>query len=163
MAVSAITDGTGDNMTDDLLDFLLGSIVGMAGYFFGGLDGFMQVLIILTVIDYISGVMAAGVKGELSSREGFNGIKRKVLIFAFVGISHVIDKNFLGDTATVRTAVCFFYIGNEGMSIFENADKLGIPLPKILIKNFKQFKEEHENDSKQDNTKNYERKEKNNK
>lgn len=134
------------NMTDDLLDFVLGSIIGMAGYFFGGLDGFMQVLIILTVIDYISGVMAAGARGELSSREGFNGIKRKVLIFALVGISHVVDKNFLGDTATVRTAVCLFYIGNEGMSIFENADKLGIPLPKILIKNFKQFKEEHEHD-----------------
>lgn len=134
-------------MTDDLLDFFWGSIVGMAGYFFGGLDGFMQVLIILTVVDYISGVMAASVKGELSSREGFNGIKRKVLIFALVGISHVLDKNFLGDTATVRTAVCLFYIGNEGMSIFENADKLKIPLPKILIKNFKQFKEEHEQEA----------------
>ena len=138
-------------MTDDLLDFFWGSIVGMVGYFFGGLDGFMQVLIILTVIDYISGVMAAGMKGELSSREGFNGIKRKVFIFALVGISHVIDKNFLGDTATVRTAVCLFYIGNEGISIISNADKLGVKIPKFLHGKFLAFTED--NMSKNENEK----------
>ena len=143
-AENAITGGTGDNMVEDIIDFIFGCLVGMAGYFFGGLDGFMQVLIILTIVDYISGICVGISRHNLSSSKGFNGIARKVFIFSLVGISHVIDKHFMGDTATLRTAVCLFYIGNEGMSIFENADKLGIPLPKILIKNFKQFKEEHE-------------------
>ena len=135
-------------MMKDVIDFLTASIVGFAAYFFGGLDGFMQVLMILVVIDYISGVIAAGMRHEISSAAGFNGIARKVFIFALVGISHVIDQQFLGDSATLRTAVCMFYIGNEGVSILENADKLGIPLPKVLMKNFRQFRQEHHDDGK---------------
>lgn len=131
-------------MSEDIMDFVLASIVGFAGYFFGGLDGFMQVLIILTIVDYITGICVGWSSRNLSSATGFRGIARKVIIFSLVGISHVIDKHFLGDTATLRTAVCLFYIGNEGISILENADKLGIPLPKILMRNFKQFQEEHQ-------------------
>lgn len=137
-------------MIKDIIDFVAASVIGFAAYFFGGLDGFMQVLIILVIVDYVSGLCAAGVKHEISSSAGFNGIARKVFIFALVGISHVIDQQFLGDSATLKTAVCMFYIGNEGVSILENADKLGIPLPKILMKNFKQFKahDEQHTDSK---------------
>ena len=129
-------------MSKDITDFIAGSIIGFSGYFFGGLDGFMQVLLILTIVDYISGLCVGWHEHDLSSAKGFTGICRKVFIFALVGISHVIDKNFLGDTATMRTAVCLFYIGNEGISILENADKLGIQLPKVLIQHFRQFKEE---------------------
>lgn len=137
-------------MIKDVIDFITASVIGFAAYFFGGLDGFMQVLIILMVVDYISGLCAAGVRHEISSQVGFKGIARKVFIFALVGISHVIDQQFLGDSPILRTPVCMFYIGNEGVSILENADKLGIPLPKILMKNFKQFKahDEQHTDSK---------------
>ena len=132
------------DMVKDVIDFLTALIIGFAAYFFGGLDGFMQVLIILVVVDYISGVIAAGMQHEISSSTGFTGIARKVFIFALVGISHVLDQQFLNNSATLRTAVCMFYIGNEGISILENADKLGIPLPKILMKNFRQFRQEQE-------------------
>ncbi len=128
-------------MFEDFVDFVLYCVVGFVGYFFGGLDGFVKVLIILSVIDYLSGLCVGYAKHNLSSSTGFKGIARKVMIFALVGISHLIDKEFLNDTATLKTAVCLFYIGNEGISILENAHKLGIPLPNVLIKHFKQFKE----------------------
>ncbi len=57
-------------------------------------------------------------------------------MFSFVGIAHILDKYMLGDTQALRTAVCLFYIGNEGLSIIENADNLGVPFPKALKDRF---------------------------
>lgn len=131
-------------MSNDIVDFFAGGTVGIMGWFFGGLDGFFQVLIAFTVIDYISGLGAAYVKREISSQIGFNGIARKVMIFLFVGIAHILDKNLLGDTATLRTAVCLFYIGNEGISIIENADAMHIKIPQFLKGRFLKFTEHNE-------------------
>ena len=128
-------------MVDDVYNFLTVGVIGLCGWFFGGLDGFFKVLLACTVVDYITGLSAAYVKGEISSAIGFKGIARKVVIFSFVGIAHVIDKYVLGDTAALRTAVCLFYVGNEGISIIENAEKLGVPIPKFLHGKFKNFTE----------------------
>ena len=129
-------------MSNDFLDFIFASMVGIASYFFGGLDGLMQVLIILTIIDYISGICVAGFEHKLSSSKGFKGIVRKVFMISLVGISNLIDKHFLGNAPTLRPAVCLFFISNEGVSIFENAYALDIPLPQILIDKFAAFKED---------------------
>ena len=101
-------------------------------------------LIACTVIDYITGVCRAGSEGKISSSIAFKGIARKIVMFFLVGIAHIIDKHMLGDTQALRTAVSLFYIGNEGISIIENAEKLGVPIPKFLHGKFLKFTENNE-------------------
>lgn len=126
-------------MIDEISEFLFAGTVGLLGWFFGGLDGFFKVLITFAVVDQISGICAAGKKGEISSAAGFKGIARKIVMFALVGLSHIIDQHILGNSDALRAAVCIFYIGNEGISIIENADKLGVPIPKFLRGKFFNF------------------------
>ncbi len=137
-----------DVINDTTIDFTLASIVGLAGWFFGGLDGFIKVLLTFTVIDYLSGMAAAiFVRHNLSSAAGFKGISRKCLIFSFVGIAHILDKYLMGDSQALRTAVCLFYIWNEGLSIIENAETLGVTSPKALKDKFLEFKDSHEREA----------------
>ncbi len=132
------------SMIEDILDFVLGCIAGVLCWFFGGIDGPVKVLLTFAVIDYLSGVSAAYVRHELSSKEGFDGIMRKIQMFALVGIAHVIDKNLLGDTEALKTAVCLFYVGNEGISILENAVKSGLKVPEALREKLHKFTEKDE-------------------
>ena len=102
---------------------------GFLGWFLGGVDGFQYALIAFTVIDYITGVMCAITDKNLSSSIGFKGICRKVLIFTLVGIGNIVDVYVLGQGGVLRTAVIFFYLSNEGVSILENSAHLGLPIP----------------------------------
>ena len=131
-------------MNDEVLDFMIAGIVGLLGWFFGGLDGYIKVLIAFSVIDYISGVCKAGAEGKISSAIGFKGIARKVLMFSLVGIAHLIDQFLPGEKDAFRIAIILFYIGNEGISIVENADKLGVKIPKFLRGKFLKFTEHNE-------------------
>lgn len=105
---------------------------GFLGWFLGGVDGFLYALIAFTVIDYITGVMCAITDKNLSSSIGFKGICRKVLIFTLVGIGNIVDVYVLGQGGVLRTAVIFFYLSNEGVSILENSAHLGLPIPEKL-------------------------------
>lgn len=105
---------------------------GFIGWFLGGVDGFLYALIAFTVIDYITGVMCAITDKNLSSSIGFKGICRKVLIFTLVGIGNIVDVYVLGQGGVLRTAVIFFYLSNEGVSILENSAHLGLPIPEKL-------------------------------
>ena len=105
---------------------------GFIGWFLGGTDGFLYALIAFVVIDYITGVFCAIADKSLSSEVGFKGICRKVLIFVLVGIGNIIDVYVLGDSSVLRTAVIFFYLSNEGVSLLENASRLGLPIPDKL-------------------------------
>jgi len=105
---------------------------GFLGWFLGGVDGFLYALIAFTVIDYITGVMCAITDKKLSSSVGFKGICRKVLIFTLVGIGNIVDVYVLGQGGVLRTAVIFFYLSNEGVSILENSAHLGLPIPEKL-------------------------------
>ena len=105
------------------------AIGGWLGYFLGGCDGLLYALIAFVVIDYITGVMCAIADKKLSSTVGFKGICRKVLIFLLVGIANILDVNIIGSGSVLRTAVIFFYISNEGVSLLENAAHLGLPVP----------------------------------
>jgi len=105
---------------------------GLLGWFLGGFDGFLYALVALMVADYITGVMCAIVEKKLSSEIGFKGIFKKVLIFILVGIGHLIDTNLIGDGSVLRTAIIFFYCSNEGVSMLENAGRLGLPIPEKL-------------------------------
>ena len=105
---------------------------GWLGWFLGGCDGLLYALIAFAVIDYVTGIMCAVVDKRLSSAVGFKGIFKKVLIFALVGIGHILDTYVIGTGSVLRTAVIFFYLSNEGVSLIENAGHLGLPIPAKL-------------------------------
>lgn len=105
---------------------------GFLGWFLGGADGFLYALIAFVAIDYITGVMCAVVDKNLSSKIGFEGIFRKVLIFTLVGVGNILDVYVLQDGHVLRIAVIFFYLSNEGVSLLENTVHLGLPVPEKL-------------------------------
>ena len=107
-------------------------IGGWLGWFLGGCDGLLYALLAFVVIDYITGIMCAVVDKKLSSTVGFKGIFKKVLIFALVGIGHILDTHIIGSGSVMRTAIIFFYLSNEGVSLLENAAYLGLPIPQKL-------------------------------
>lgn len=113
---------------------------GWLGWFLGDIDGLLIALVVLAVVDYITGVMVAISKRQLSSAVGFVGICRKVLMFALVGIGNIIDVRIICSGAVLRTAVLCFYLANEGISIIENASLLGLPVPKKLQSILQQLK-----------------------
>lgn len=121
---------------------------GWLGYFLGGCDGLILALLLFVVTDYITGVMCAAIDKKLSSSVGFKGIFRKVLIFMLVGIANIIDFHVLKQGSVMRTAVIFFYLSNEGLSLTENAAHLGLPVPEKLKNVLEQL---HDKDRKDNN------------
>ncbi len=113
----------------NVIQLVFTGIGGWLGYFLGGCDGLVFALLLFVVIDYITGVMCAVADKKLSSAVGFKGICRKVLIFLLVGIANILDVEVIGTGSVLRTAVIFFYISNEGVSLLENAGHLGLPIP----------------------------------
>lgn len=116
----------------NFIQIAFSALGGFLGYFLGGLDGILYALITFVVLDYLTGVMCAINKHELSSTVGFTGICRKVLIFAFVGVGNILDMYILQNGSVFRTTVIFFYLSNEGISLLENAAILGLPIPEKM-------------------------------
>ena len=116
----------------NMIQLMFTAVGGWLGWFLGGCDGLLYALIAFVAIDYITGVMCAINDHSLSSEVGFRGICRKVLIFLMVGIANILDVNVIGTGSVLRTAVIFFYISNEGVSLMENAAHLGLPVPEKI-------------------------------
>lgn len=130
------------------IQFLFAGLGGWLGWFLGGCDGLLFALVAFVVIDYITGIMCAVVDKKLSSAVGFKGIFKKVLIFALVGVGHILDTRVIGAGSVLRTAVIFFYLSNEGVSLLENAGHLGLPIPKKLKSILEQLHERSEKEEK---------------
>jgi len=126
------------------LQLIFAAIGGYIGWFLGDFDGLLYALVAFVVIDYITGIMLAFLEKKLSSSVGFKGIFKKVLIFAFVGLGHIIDFYIIQKGSALRTAVIFFYLSNEGLSIIENATMIGLPVPEKLKAVFIELKKEDE-------------------
>lgn len=94
--------------------------------------GLLIALVVFVAVDYVTGVMCAISDKKLSSEVGFKGICRKVLIFLLVGIANILDVQVIGTGSVLRTAVIFFYLSNEGVSLLENAAHLGLPVPEKM-------------------------------
>ncbi|MFQ7139844.1 holin family protein [Evtepia sp.] len=120
------------------------AVGGALGWFVGGLDGFLYALIAFVVIDYLTGLLAAGVQKKLSSEVGFKGIAKKIAIFLLVGIANIIDVDVIQNGTALRTAVIFFYLSNEGLSILENAGNIGLPIPEKLKTMLSQLKDKED-------------------
>ena len=132
------------------IQLLFAAFGGLVGGFLGGVDELMWTLIAFIVVDYATGVMCAIVDKRLSSEVGFKGIFKKICILMMVGVANMIDVNVIGQGAVLRTAVIFFYLSNEGVSILENAGHLGLPIPNklksVLIQLRDKDEEEEENE-----------------
>ena len=124
------------------------AVGGFLGWFVGGLDGLLYALAAFVVVDYVTGLMAAGLEKKLSSSVGFRGIFKKVVIFCLVAVGHVIDTHVIQNGSVLRTAVIFFYLSNEGISILENAGRIGLPVPEGLKGVLEQLKEEKRDEGK---------------
>ena len=119
-------------MSEKILDSFVAFCSFLLSFLFGEFTGAMASLVALSAIDYASGVMQAIKTHTLSSSIGFNGIFRKAMIFLMVGVAHIVDRQLPGNQTLCRDAVIYFYLANEGISIFENAVALGVPVPAFL-------------------------------
>ena len=118
------------------------SAIGTAFSYTCGWDGQIEALLCLMLIDYISGVMAASINPNLSlnSQRGFKGICKKIMIMLLVAVAHIVDRAV--GQAMAQAVVVWFFIGNEGLSIIENAAKAGLPVPEKLKQTLEQLMQE---------------------
>ena len=130
------------------IQLIFTGVGGWLGYFLGGCDGLLYALLAFVIIDYITGVMCAVIDKKLSSEVGFKGIFKKVLIFLLVGIANILDVQVIGTGSVLRTAVIFFYISNEGVSLLENAAHLGLPIPQKVKTVLEQLHDRSESEEK---------------
>lgn len=126
----------------DLVKIFFTIFGSLIGFFLGDMDIFIYSLTAFVICDYISGIIRAGFERKLSSKIGFKGILKKIMIFIIVGIANICDKNLIKNQAMIRSSIIFFYIANEGLSILENALAMDLPIPKKLKILLEQFKEE---------------------
>ena len=130
----------------NMIRFVFTAVGGWIGAFIGGMDGLIIALAVFAVIDYVTGVVCAVMDKRLSSEAGFKGIARKAVMFLLVGVANSVDLWVIGSGAVMRTAVIFFYLSNEGVSLLENAAHMGLPIPKklkeVLIQIHKKEEEE---------------------
>ena len=128
----------------NVMQMIIAGLGGWLGYFLGGCDGLLYALVAFVTLDYITGVMCAVADKKLSSDVGFKGICRKMLIFILVGVGNIIDVYVIGTGSVIRTAVIFFYLSNEGISLLENVSTLGLPIPEKLKVVLEQLNKEEE-------------------
>lgn len=128
----------------EVMKYVFAAMGDAIGAVMGGFDGFLYALILFVVVDYLTGVLVAVYQKKLSSTIGFHGIAKKIVIFCLVAIAHVVDAKIIQNGSVVRTAVIFFYINNEGISVLENASVLGLPVPKKLKDVLEQIKDKED-------------------
>jgi len=131
---------------EKVIETIIAGLGAILGFVFGGMDGMFFALLAVIIIDYITGCLVAVVQKKLSSEVGFKGISKKIIILALVGVAHILDSQVIRGGSALRTATIFFYITNEGISILENAGRLGLPLPRKLKAVLKQLNTEEESD-----------------
>ena len=110
-------------------------------YLFGGIDVALTCLIVAIVLDYVSGMIKAYNKKQLSSKIGFSGILKKIGILILVMLSVLVDR-VTGDTGAIRTLVIYYFVANEGLSVLENLGESGIPIPTAIKKALKVLKDQ---------------------
>lgn len=125
---------------------VIAAVGGFCGLFWGELDGVMLALLAFIVIDYITGLMVAIANKTLNSSVGFKGLAKKVFILLLVLIANILDTHVMGGSGVVRGVVIAFYLANEGISILENAGKLGVAYPDKLRDVLEQLKEDDKED-----------------
>lgn len=130
----------------DKMKFITAWLAVLGGFLLGDFDGLMWALITFVVLDYLTGVLAAAVKKQLSSQVGARGIAKKLLMFVIIIIANIVDVQVIGSSHVLRSVTIMFYIANESISILENAGSLGVPIPKKILSVLEQLKDKQEKD-----------------
>ena len=130
------------NGLKDITKEIIAAVCSVLGFVFGDWDGLMAALIILIVMDYVSGVIAAIAEKKLSSAVGAKGIAKKVFMLLIVAMANVADINIIGEGHVLKSVTAMFYAANECISLLENAGRLGVPVPKKLLDVLEQLKED---------------------
>ncbi|MCM1577497.1 MAG: phage holin family protein [Ruminococcus sp.] len=133
---------------NEVMKNIMAAVCALCGFLFGDRDGLMIALIVLIVMDYISGVLAAAVEKRLSSEAGAKGIAKKIFMLLIVAVANIVDINVIGDGHILKSVTVMFYIANECISLIENAGRLGVPVPKKLLDVLEQLKEKNDSDGK---------------
>lgn len=123
----------------NIIQIVFSGIATGLSFLFGGIDVALEVLLVVMVLDYATGVLKAWVNGTLDSRIGKKGIVKKIGYLTLVVLAVCLD-HLAGDTGAIRTLIIYFFVANEGISIVENWGAIGLPLPKILIDKLEQLK-----------------------
>lgn len=125
---------------NNLLKTIISGLIGIAGFLIGEFDGLYKALLALIIADYITGVIVAIVKKQLSSEVGAKGIAKKILMLIVVAVANVLDVQIIGGGAGLRNITIIFYAANEVISLLENTGKLGLPYPPKLLDVLEQLK-----------------------
>ena len=123
----------------NIINFITGTLTTGVVYFLGGWDVALQVLLLVVVLDYITGICQAIYNKKVNSTVGLKGIIKKVGYFIVVAVAVVLDRT-AGNTGAIRTVVIYFFVANEGISILENWGGMGLPLPPKLMESLEQLK-----------------------
>ena len=118
---------------------VISMIVTFLVYVLGGWDIALQSLIIVIVLDYLTGISKSYITKELNSNKGFKGIIKKLSMFCIVAVAVIID-NIIGQTGMIRTLIIYYLVANEGLSIIENLAKMDIIVPNFLKDKLEQIK-----------------------
>ena len=127
------------HLINDVISVILTTFV----YLIGGFDIAIQSLLIVIVIDYLTGIASAIYNKKLSSKTGLKGILKKCSYLCVVALSVVID-NLLGSSGLIRSLVIYFFVANDGLSIIENMAEMNVKLPQKLIDALEQIKKKGE-------------------
>lgn len=133
----------------DNFNYIVGGVVGLITTLYGGFTMGVQVLLIFAICDWVTGVFTSIVLGKsdktinglYSSKVGFEGICRKVLMFIFVMLAHQVD--LLVGTDYLKDAICIAFILNECYSMLENAKLWGLSIPTTIIEVLENFKNKY--------------------
>jgi toxin secretion/phage lysis holin len=132
----------GGKKMKNVINFVMGTLLTTVVYFLGGLDTALKTLLILIVLDYITGVCQAIINKKINSTIGAKGIVKKVGYLVIVAVSVLLDE-IVGDTGAIRNLVIYFFVANEGISILENWGFMGLPLPQKIMDVLEQIKNEN--------------------
>ena len=126
---------------DKFISLIASEVATIFIYLFGGIDVALTCLIVAIVLDYVSGMIKAYNKKQLSSKIGFSGILKKIGILILVMLSVLVDR-VTGNTGAIRTLVIYYFVANEGLSVLENLGESGIPIPNAIKKALKVLKDQ---------------------
>lgn len=132
----------------DIVRWVGAALAAVVTYIFGGADKWLLGLLVVVILDYFSGVIAAALAHKLSSKKGFAGILKKVLIFCIVAVAHIVD-SATGAGGVLRALTIGFLLANECISVLENAGRCGIPLPQKLLTVLEQLRDSGSSDNDQ--------------
>ena len=124
------------------IEIVISSILGFFTYLIGGIDSLMISLLVLIVIDYITGICKGVIQKKLSSKISAKGIIKKFGYIVIIILATLFDRLVSDDNMAIRTMMIYFFIANESLSILENWAVIGLPLPKKIFDIFEKLKNE---------------------